>query len=156
MSSHKTLTRRDVLTLGMGAGLSSAWLCGPLLGSARGDETAVKASYFGISALIRYYAAKEQGVFRAEGMKLGESFVPGHLVMQSVVSGQVDFTMTNTLDIAKINLQGVRIKILYPAATIDKEHPHAQLVVPAGPAIKAAKDLEGARSPWRRCGVGPR
>jgi NitT/TauT family transport system substrate-binding protein len=136
------LTRREVLALGVGAGVT---LGRPLLRSAWARELPVKASYFAISALIQYYAAKERGFFKAENIKLEDTFVQGHLVMQSVISGQVDVTMTNTLDIAKINLQGVGVKILYPSATINGDHPYAQLVVPPDSPIKTAKDLEGRR-----------
>ena len=142
MDSKNAFTRRDVLALSVGASVSAMWPASPLIRSAWG-ETAVKASYFSISALIQYYAAKERGFFKEEGMKLEDTFVPGHLVMDSVVSGQVDFTMTNTLDTAKINLKGLSVKILYPAATINKDHPYAQLIVPSGSPIKTAKDLEG-------------
>ena len=135
-------TRREVLALGVGAGVT---LGGPLLQSAWGKELPVKASYFAISALVQYYAAKERGFFKEEEVRLEDLFVQGHLVMQSVISGQVDVTMTNTLDIAKINLQGVGIKILYPAATISESHPYAQLVVPPGSPVKTAKDLEGRK-----------
>ncbi len=145
MSLERAFTRREVLALGVAASASATWLGGPRLRSAWGKETAVKASYFAISAMVQYYAAKEQGLFQAEGLKLEDTFVPGHLVMQSVVSGQVDFTHTNTLDIAKMNLQGVSVKILYPAATISERNPYAQIAVPAGSLLKTAKELEGRK-----------
>ena len=154
MDLQSGLTRREALALGFGAGVT-ATLAGPLLRNAWAKEMTVKASYFAISALVQYYAAKEQGLFQAEGLKLEDTFVPGHLVMRSVVSGQVDFTMTNTLDITKINLQGVSVKILYPAVTISESNPYAQLVVPAGSPIKTAKELEGKKVAMATLRSGP-
>lgn len=144
MGLHRAFTRREVLALGVGASVSSTRLGGPTLRSAWA-QTPVKASYFAISAAIQYYAAKERGLFQAEGLKLEDSFVPGHLVVEGLVSGQVGFTFTNVLNIAQINLKGVSVKILYPGTTISEKNPYTQLVVPAGSPIKTAKDLEGKK-----------
>ena len=78
MGLHRAFTRRELLALGVGASVSSTRLGGPMLRSAWA-QTPVKASYFAISAAIQYYAAKERGLFPAEGLKLEDSFVPGHL-----------------------------------------------------------------------------
>jgi len=145
MGLERAFTRRQLLALGVGAGAASTGLGGPLLRRAWGRETTVKAGYFALSAFIQYYAAKERGLFQAEGLKLEDAFVPGHLVVEGVVSGQVEFTFTNTLNIAQINLKGVSIKILYPGVTISEKYPYTQLVVPAGSPVKAAKDLEGKK-----------
>lgn len=144
MGCERTLTRRDVLALGVGAGVT-AGLGGPWLRRVSAKETTVKASYFTISALMQYYAAKERGFFKEEGIKLEDTFVPGHLIMQGLVSGQVDFTFTNTVDITRINLQGVSVKILYPGAVMSHSHPYAQIAVPEGSTIKTAKELEGRK-----------
>ena len=144
MGKERAFTRRELLALGMGAGVTSIWL-DPLRRSAWGKETAVRASYFALSAFIQYYAAKEQGLFRAEDLKLEDAFVPGHLVVEGVVSGQFDFSFTNVLNIAQINLKGVSIKILYPGTTISDRNPYTALVVPAGSRIKTARDLEGRK-----------
>jgi len=105
MGPERAVTRREVLALGFGAGVTATRLGGPLITRAGGKEKTVKASYFAISALVQYYSAKEQGLFQAEGLKLEDTFVPGHLVMQSVISGQVDFTMASSPDPARQHLK---------------------------------------------------
>ncbi len=145
MDSQQTFTRRQALALGIGAGLSSLWLSGPLGRRAWAKEVTLKAAYNTFASLVQYFAAKEQGLFQGEGIKLEDAFTPPHLTMPGLASSQFDFAFHNMLDIVQINVKGVSIKVVYPGAILSEKYPYSQLVVPTGSSIRTAKDLEGRK-----------
>lgn len=144
MDFSTTFRRRDLLTVGVG-GLATAWLGGWPGAAAWAKEVTLKAAYNRFASLMQYFAAKEQGFFQAEGIKLDDAFTPPHLTMPGLASNQFDFAFHNMLDIAQINLKGVSVKIVYPGAVLSEKHPYSQIVVPSGSPVRTAKDLEGRK-----------
>ncbi|MBI3091784.1 MAG: ABC transporter substrate-binding protein [Candidatus Tectomicrobia bacterium] len=144
MEWQSSFTRREVLSLGLAAGLSSTLLTSPWPRRAWAQEAALKAGYLSISACVQYFAAKEQGFFKAEGLKIEDQPARvGAMIMEGIVSGSFELGFTNTVDIAQINLKGISVKIIYPGVIISATHPYSQMMVPLDSGIQSVKDFAG-------------
>lgn len=149
MKREHRLTRREVLALGamgLGAGLAFPFAGAPLVRRAWGREVTVKAGYLSIATSIQYFAAKERGFFKAEGITLDDAAARAAVVtLEGIASGSYELGFATTIDITQINLKGINVKILYPGPLLSTQHQFARLMVPMGSTIKTAKDFEGLK-----------
>lgn len=91
--------------------------------------------------------ARERGIYEKYGIKIKEvGSVQGGNQIQSVITGDIDFTLGNHADrIIEAIAQGIPVKIVINQSQTTKEYPHMRWMVPKDSPINSAKDLVGKK-----------
>lgn len=128
------------------AGLGAATAFGALAarGSAQELTTiAVGAGSIEPHAEVRY--AEERGSFRRRGLDAQiETLRNGAAIAAAVVGGDLQFGISNVLQLTQAYAHHVPVSIVALAGVHDARFPHSGLVVAASSTLQSAKELNGA------------
>ncbi len=91
--------------------------------------------------------AQELGFFKEQGIRIQEvGAVPGGNQLQSVITGDIDFTVGNHADREiEALIKGIPAKVILAQSETTEDMPHMRWMVPKDSPIKSAKDLIGKK-----------
>lgn len=109
------------------------------------DSATIRVGYIPVGDCLQLYVAEEEGFFAAEGLAVqGLAMKGGAVIAPAVEGGELAIGWSNTVSIILAHARGFDFAFLAPGAEGKKgtNDVHA-LIVPAGSAVAAVKDLAG-------------
>ncbi len=119
-------------------------LAGVRPAGAQTDLPVVRIGAMSIDAFGEAYYGTDRGFFQDAGINPQVSTLPnGSTIIQSVLGGDLDVGMANTVQVAAAVAHGIPLQMLVPASLYSARDAAPDLVVAKSSAIKVPKDLTG-------------